>query len=55
MERYRAVVDATVAAEHTAVAKGLIQDFIESSRTFAPLYSAYDYYTPMTPLCDCII
>lgn len=49
MERYRAVVDATVAAEHTAVAKGLIQDFIESSRTFAPLYSAYDYYTPMTP------
>jgi hypothetical protein len=49
MERYRAVVDATVAAEHFAIAKGLIQGFIESSRTFAPLYSAYDYYTPMMP------
>ena len=49
MERYRAVVDATVAAEHAVVAKVLIQDFIESSRAFAPLYSAYDYYTPMTP------
>ena len=49
MERYRTVVDATVAAEHVAVAKTLIQGFIESSRSFAPLYSAYDYYTPMAP------
>ena len=49
MERYRAVVDATVAGEHFAVAKTLIQGFIESSRSFAPLYSAYDYYTPMAP------
>jgi hypothetical protein len=49
VERYRAIVDATVAANHTDVAKELIQDFIESSRTFAKLYSAYEYYTPMTP------
>ena len=49
VERYRAIVDATVAANHSDVAKELIQDFIESSRTFATLYSAYEYYTPMTP------
>lgn len=49
VERYRAVVEAAVAAQHTEVAQALIQDFIESSRSFAPLYSAYDYYTPMKP------
>jgi hypothetical protein len=54
-ERYRAVVDAAVAAEHFAVAKGLIQGFIESSRTFAPLYSAYDYYAPMAPYVSVLL
>ena len=55
IERYRAVVDAAVAAEHLSVAKGLIQGFIESSRTFAPLYSAYDYYTPMVPYVSVLL
>ena len=55
VERYRAVVDAAVAAKHISVAKGLIQGFIESSRTFAPLYSAYDYYTPMAPYVSVLL
>ena len=48
VERYRAVVDVAVDANDTAIASTLIKDFIENTRQFAPLYSAYDYYTPMT-------
>ena len=48
VERYRAVVDVAVDANDTAVASALIKDFIENTRQFAPLYSAYEYYTPMT-------
>ena len=48
VERYRAVVDVAVNAKDTAAASTLIKDFIENTRQFAPLYSAYEYYTPMT-------
>ena len=48
VERYRAVVDVVVDAQDIAVAPKLIKDFIEKTRQFAPLYSAYEYYTPMT-------
>ena len=48
VERYRAVVDVAVDANDTAIASTLIKDFIENTRQFAPLYSAYEYYTPMT-------
>ena len=47
VERLRAIVDAAVGAKDTATASQLIRDFTDSSRLFAPLYSAYDYYTPM--------
>jgi hypothetical protein len=47
VERLRDIVDAAVGAEDTATASQLIGDFTDSSRLFAPLYSAYDYYTPM--------
>ena len=52
MERYRAIVDVAVDAEDTSRASKLIQGFIESTRLFAPLYSAYDYYTPMAPYVE---
>ena len=48
VERYRAVVDVAVDAKDNAIASTLIKDFIENTRQFAPLYSAYEYYTPMT-------
>ncbi len=48
VERYRAVIDVAVDANDTAIASTLIKDFIENTRQFAPLYSAYEYYTPMT-------
>ncbi len=48
VERYRAVIDVVVEANDTDAASTLIKDFIENTREFAPLYSAYDYYTPMT-------
>ena len=48
VERYRAVVDVAVEANDTDVSSKLIKGFIENTRQFAPLYSAYDYYTPMT-------
>ena len=48
VERYRTVVDVAVNAKDTAAASTLIKDFIENTRQFAPLYSAYEYYTPMT-------
>jgi len=47
VERYRAVLEVAVDANDTATASTLIKDFIENTRQFAPLYSAYDYYTPM--------
>ena len=47
VERYRAIVDLVVESNDIAVAPTLITDFIENTRKFAPLYSAYDYYTPM--------
>ena len=49
VERYRAVVDVAVSAEDTEHASQLVQGFIENTRTSAPLYSAYDYYTPLMP------
>ncbi len=52
VERYRAIVDVAVEAEDTFIASKLIQDFIESTQVFAPLYSAYDYYTPMAPYVE---
>ncbi len=48
VERYRAVVDVAVDAKDNAIASTLIKDFIENTRQFAPLYSAYEYYTPIT-------
>ena len=47
VERYRAVLEVAVDANDTTTASTLIKDFIENTRQFAPLYSAYDYYTPM--------
>ena len=47
VERYRAVVDVAVDADNTDTASMLIKNFIENTRQFAPLYSAYDYYAPM--------
>ncbi|NCG04768.1 MAG: DUF2723 domain-containing protein [Bacteroidetes bacterium] len=47
VERYRAIVDLAVDSNDIAVAPTLITDFIDNTRKFAPLYSAYDYYTPM--------
>jgi hypothetical protein len=47
VERYRAVVDVAVDADDTDTASMLIKNFIENTRQFAPLYSAYDYYAPM--------
>ena len=47
VERYRAVLEVAVDANETTTASTLIKDFIENTRQFAPLYSAYDYYTPM--------
>ena len=49
VERYRAVVDVAVSAEDTNQAHQLVQGFIENTRATAPLYSAYDYYTPLMP------
>lgn len=47
VERYRALIDLAVDSNDTAAASTLITDFIENTRRFAPLYSAYDYYAPM--------
>jgi hypothetical protein len=47
--RYRTVIDAVVAAEDNLRASNMVQAFIENTRLFAPLYSAYEYYTQMTP------
>ena len=47
VERYRALIDLAVDSNDTAAASTLITDFIENTRQFAPLYSAYDYYAPM--------
>ena len=49
LTRYRTVIDAVVDAKDNLRASVMVQDFIENTRLFAPLYSAYDYYTPMTP------
>lgn len=48
VERYRAVLDMVVEAKDNNISSTLVKDFIENTRQFAPLYSAYDYYTPMT-------
>lgn len=47
--RYRTIIDAVVAAQDNLRASNMVQAFIENTRLFAPLYSAYEYYTPMTP------
>ena len=47
VERYRALIDLAVDSNDTTAASTLITDFIENTRQFAPLYSAYDYYAPM--------
>jgi len=47
--RYRTVIDAVVDAEDNLRASNMVQAFIENTRLFAPLYSAYEYYTPMSP------
>ena len=47
--RYRTVIDAVVDAGDNLRASKMAQDFIENTRLFAPLYSAYEYYIPMTP------
>lgn len=49
LTRYRSVIDAVVDAKDDLRASDMVLDFIENTRLFAPLYSAYDYYTPMTP------
>ncbi len=49
VERYRAVIEAVVDAQDNLSASKMVEDFIENTRLFAPLYSAYDYYTPMVP------
>ena len=49
VSRYRAVIDAVVDAKDNLRASEMVQDFIESTRLFAPLFSAYEYYVPMTP------
>jgi hypothetical protein len=49
IERYRALVETALSAENIDAAKLLVKNFIDNTRSFAPLYSAYDYYTPMIP------
>lgn len=48
IERYRDLVNVVVEAQDSNCASAMVQDFIENTTAFAPLYSAYDYYRLMT-------